>query len=117
MEEKHLYRYSDSISGDDIVLNTYKIIKETDKTYIISHVDFNFIEQRIRKNSRKKFAHDNKVDALKSYFFRKRKQVHLLKNKLNDAEFFKRRSNEMLNELGISVEWNQPIRYIYFDNY
>lgn len=73
-----------------IELTEYKVIKETEKTWRITHDwdDFQSLWSKVvRKNARKKFAYPTKEEAAKSFLLRKNKQVKILEKQLSNAKY------------------------------
>lgn len=98
---KVLYRYKEEVKQGilfnyplvDVFLDEYKVIKETEKSYLINIYNSNIFDfgnkwvlKTTNKNSRKRFAYDTKEAALVNYITRRRKQVELLTRQLRAAE-------------------------------
>lgn len=73
-----------------IELSEYKVIKETNKTWRITH-DWDGFQSSwstvVRKNSRKKFAYPTKKAAAQSFLLRKNRQVEILTKQLLNAKY------------------------------
>lgn len=73
---KVLYRYEiyyKNYDGDtDLVLREYKVLEETDKTYVI---DVNWRRKRVKKDAYNTYAFNNKEDALDHLIRRTRKRI------------------------------------------
>jgi hypothetical protein len=95
-EKKFFYRYHDHIPTFQEMIKTqggynasfficvkYEVIKETEHSYLLrrySHPGEIGIYERerwIRKKSKRRFARDNKRDALMDYWWRKRKEYKI----------------------------------------
>jgi len=75
----------------DVFCKSYKILKETEKSYLINQFDRDdeYGNKWILKTtttSRKRFAYDTKEAALKNYIARRAKQIKILKYQLDVAE-------------------------------
>lgn len=96
-----LYRYVDGYVrygyGDPIHEEKYKVIKETPKGYWIKKwigIYFGELDLLSTKKkwiskhtcNHKKFAFENRVDAMRQYRFRKAAQVRILQAKMEHAE-------------------------------
>lgn len=87
------YRYDDAIHSDGVYIHLalYVFEKETPQGWWITrhprwiwNADTN--KRWVSKTARKRFAYPDKEQALKSFVFRKRKQVAILKDRLCHAQ-------------------------------
>lgn len=117
--EKYLYRYegyttshsSLGIDGEysysgfkdhDLNLLKFKVIKETKHSYFIK-VSYPYKSpKRVPKEGLNLFAHSTKDKAITNFYYKKRKQINILRSRLNSAEQFKclaeKFKTELLNE-------------------
>lgn len=90
---KKLYRYEEmywsktidaerEIYGTEVTLELreYKVLKETDKSYLITL--YGITEKWMRKGAKKEFASKTKEEALNHFIRRKTAQHRILNNKL-----------------------------------
>lgn len=96
-----LYRYTSNMGGDNIRLNRYKIIKETKCGYWIRLHDGFSDKKWVGKNTTKRFAHITQNEALISFMYRKKKQIRILKSRLNDAEHLLSIANREISNLNL----------------
>lgn len=82
--------FDDPIPGYKLRLNLreFNVIKITPKGFWIKLYSFNSFDDKrfILNNSKKKFAHLTKKEALTSYKARKQRQIQILRGKLERAE-------------------------------
>lgn len=78
-----LYRYD-----WDLVLRTYKVIKETPCGYWVEVdlYDHPSGKRWTSKHSRKRLAYPTKEEALDSFIARKRKQIEILEDQIHNAK-------------------------------
>jgi hypothetical protein len=106
---KKLYRF-ESFRGK-MVLIDFEVIRETEHYYFIK--DNVYKGRKVSKTSgAKNYAYTDKDEALKQFFYRKRKQVELLEKYLISAKNQKEESFEKLKEKNITVQFDKPIRII-----
>ena len=100
LKHEKFYRYEDKrhcsidefddINGSyvKIYLLQYDVIKKTPKGVWISYsLDFNGNYKKfILLTARKKYANSTKEKALNDYLYRKKRQVQILKSRLNNAK-------------------------------
>ena len=65
----------------------YEVSKVTNKGFWISQFGITF--RFVRANARKKFAHESRDEALKSFIARKARQISILSHQLEDAKLAK----------------------------
>lgn len=68
----------------ELSLEKYPIIRETKCFYIVD--DFTPEGKRVSKDARSRFAYPTEQEALKNLYYRKRKQIKIVKNILASAE-------------------------------
>ena len=75
-----LYRYRDCSYSDSIELLKFKVIRETESSYLLIDYDK---ERWVRKNATRSFAYDDKKDAWRNFKKRKEKQLKILNSQAN----------------------------------
>lgn len=78
-----LYRYRDCYMTEAIELLQFKVIRETEASYLLIDGDQ---ERWVRKNATRSFAYDKKEDAWRNFRKRKEKQLKILKNQIRRVE-------------------------------
>lgn len=98
---KVLYRYEiyyKNYDGDtDLVLREYKVLEETDKTYVI---DVNWRRKRVKKDAYNTYAFNNKEDALDHLIRRTRKRISWYEYWIEECN----KALELAKELGKNNE-------------
>jgi hypothetical protein len=114
MESKKFYRYewyeqaSLSYDGDDyfrdtsysnpkIRLETFELVKETEKGYWITYSFFSNYKKWIPKESRKRFAYPTKEEALTNLIKRTEKRISLLERQLKSCKTVVMQAKDMVN--------------------
>lgn len=84
-----LYRYEDSYEQfpSQPSLMTFKVIRETEKSYLIDNWGVN---KWVRQEGTNCFAWDTKEKAIRNYLMRKRRQIKIYEKMLNRAKQFRR---------------------------
>jgi len=90
---KCLYRYEDPaywVHGDSRpALRVFSVVRETERSYFIGprqEIRCAGEEKRVPKEGRNLYAFPSEEEALVNYYFRKRKQVKILRSRLGHAE-------------------------------
>ena len=91
-----LYRYSDSYqqSPTHPHLDYFKIVRETEKSYLIDDLGD---EKWVRKEGTNIFAWDTKEKAIYNYLMRKRKQIKIYESRILRAKQFRRIAAVMID--------------------
>tara|TARA_R110000796_G_scaffold95637_1_gene201030 strand:+ start:168 stop:473 length:306 start_codon:yes stop_codon:yes gene_type:complete len=99
MKDTIAYRCEESYFAENfsnIFYKEYKIVKETKEGFWIEI--WKDKKRWISKTSRKKFAYTNKKEALEGFYFRKKRQVDILRSQLKRAESSLKKSKELLKQ-------------------
>ena len=92
MRETKLFRYVDNlcyelfVSGTELELKEFLIIKETPKGNWIREHGMYGKPKFVLKGEGKRFAHETKELALKSFIFRKKSQIRINKEMMKRAK-------------------------------
>jgi len=92
MRENKLFRYVDNlcyevfVSGTELELKEFLIIKETPKGNWIREHGMYGKPKFVLKGEGKRFAHETKELALKSFIFRKKSQIRINKEMMKRAK-------------------------------
>lgn len=78
-----LYRYHDCYYMNKIQLQKFRVIRETESSYLLIDDDK---ERWVRKNATRSFAYDKKEDAWRNFKKRKEKHLKILKSQINRVE-------------------------------
>lgn len=88
MEQKVLYRFAD-VNGENgihVYMSIHTVTKETKASYRIGWPPYH---KWVRKGTGKRYAHDNKKDAMHSYLARKDRQIRIYNARLASAQVAK----------------------------
>lgn len=88
------YRYEDRLSGDDwgtyvnVNLRQFEVVRETPKGVWLRLYEYSDMSplRFVLRESRKRYACPTKEQAMESFLARKRKQMRILKQKLQHVE-------------------------------
>lgn len=98
---KKLYRF-ETFQGK-IVKEEYEVLRETKHYFIIDDI---VTEKKVSKSAgAKNYAYENENNALRQFFYRKRRQVELLERFLKVVKRHKEESFEKLKENNINVQF------------
>lgn len=90
-----LDEYENQIGRGRVVVEErkYEVSRTTDKGFWIAQFGITF--RFVRADARKKFAHESRDDALKSFIARKTRQISILSHQLEDAKLAKYKAESM----------------------
>lgn len=86
------YRYIDirTTNGVTLSLHEYRLVRETPcglwirPTYV-GNEDTTLYDKWMRKDAFRRFAHNNKLDAIMGFIMRKRRQISIVSTQLDNA--------------------------------
>jgi len=104
MENKILYRYSkichheelrgwDNENNVKAVLSEYKVIRNTPKGYVII---FGLKEKWISSTGKKRFAYQEKKDALKNFIYRTNRSILIMNHNIDFAKLSLEKANDII---------------------
>ena len=83
----NIYRYEDSFTtaGMDISIREFFVLSETPKGKWIQSTN-GLYRRWMKNNTKRKYAHETKKQAIESYIHRKNRQIQILESQLNKAK-------------------------------
>ena len=114
MKNKKLYRFESCLGA--IIKNDFDVLRETKGFFIILLAED--VEKKVSKTAGKQnYACEDEMEAMKQFYFRKRKQVDLLEKFLASAIEHKQRSFEALKNKNVDVPFKVAPRIRYTEDF